>query len=96
MEAEAITREIARVIRQFLTEDYKIFLFGSWAKGTAADTSDVDIAIDGPKKIDQDVMIRIKAGLEGIPTLRSMDVVDLNSAGEEFKKNVLEHARLIN
>ena len=96
MEKEEIIKEIIKIVRQFLSEEYKIFLFGSWAKGTALDVSDLDIGLDGPGKIDQEIMIKIKAGLEGILTLRSIDLVDLNSAGGEFKKDILKHAQILN
>lgn len=95
MEKEEILKETVKIIRQYLPTDCKILLFGSWAKGTALDTSDLDIAIDGPQKINQEVMIKIKAAIEGIMTLRKVDVVDLNSVDEEFKKNILDHAQII-
>ena len=96
MEKDEIVKEIVKVIRQYLPPDYKVLLFGSWAKGTALDVSDLDIGLDGPGKIDQEIMIKIKAGLEGILTLRSIDLVDLNSAGGEFKKDILKHAQILN
>ncbi|MEK7062788.1 MAG: nucleotidyltransferase domain-containing protein [Patescibacteria group bacterium] len=95
MEKDEIIREIVGIIRHFLPKDYKIFLFGSWAKGTALETSDLDIAILGPKAVDQEIMIRIKSSVDGIPTLRSMDIVDLNLSGEEFKNRALKHSRVL-
>jgi len=95
MEKDEIIKEIVAIIRHFLSKDYKIFLFGSWAKGTALETSDLDIAILGPKEVEQEIMIRIKSGVEGIPTLRSVDIVDLNLSGEEFKNRVLKHSRVL-
>lgn len=71
-------------------------MFGSWAKGTAINESDLDIAILGPQAVEQEIIIRIKAGVDGIPTLRSIDIVDLNSVGEDFKNKVLEHAQAVN
>ncbi len=96
MEKEEILKEIVKIIRQYLPSDYQVLLFGSWAKGTALETSDLDIGINGPKKVDQEIMIKIKAGLGGIPTLRSVDIVDLNSVGGEFKTDILEHAQILN
>lgn len=96
MEKEDIIKEVIKIIRQFLSEDYKVFLFGSWAKGTAVNESDLDIAILGPQAVEQEIMIRVKSGISGIPTLRTIDIVDLNSVGEEFKNKVLEHAQAIN
>ena len=96
MEKEDILKEVVGIIRQYLPPDYKVLLFGSWAKGTALDVSYSDIAIYGPERVDRGIMIRIKAILESIPTLRSLDVVDINSMSEEFKKDVLKHAQIIN
>ena len=95
MEKNEIIKEIIAIIRHLLPKDYKIFLFGSWAKGTALETSDLDIAILGPKAVEQEIMIRIKSSIDGIPTLRSVDIVDLNLSGEEFKDRVLKHSRVL-
>lgn len=93
MNLDNIINEVVKIITHFLPSDYKIFLFGSWAKNNALDTSDIDIAILGKTKVEWDKMVQILNAKENIPTLRSIDIVDLNSKEENFKSNVLKYAR---
>lgn len=94
MDREEILQEILKIIRRHLPEkDFRILLFGSWAKESAEPTSDIDIGILGERNVDDFVLLRIKEEVGGIPTLRSVDIVDLNKADEKFKKEVLSYAK---
>ena len=94
MEKEEILKEVTKIIRFYLpARSYKIFLFGSWTKGTALEVSDLDIGILGRKELPWDVLFRIKKAVEGIPTLRKTDIVDLKSVGKDFRENVLHEAK---
>ena len=95
MNIETLIQNITATIRHNLSKDYKIVLFGSWAKGNARETSDIDIGILGEKQIDWPVMLRIKDEIENFPTLRSIDVVDLKTKSEIFRNNVLSYAKAI-
>lgn len=96
MKKDKIIKEAVQIVKENLSDDYKIFLFGSWAKGNALETSDIDIGILGKKKIKWSLMARILERTESIPTLRSIDIVDLNSVDESFKNNVMRHAKILN
>jgi len=94
MEKDEVIQEAVRIIRRYLPENrFKLMLFGSWAKDTAQPTSDIDIGILGDENIDEMLLLRIKEELKGIPTLRSIDIVDLGAADESFRKEVLSHAK---
>ena len=94
MEREEILREILKIIRRYLPEkDFKIFLFGSWAKESAEPTSDIDIGILGKESVEGLVLIRIKCEIEAIPTLRKIDVVDLKAVDDKFREGVLSYAK---
>lgn len=94
MEREEILREILKIIRRYLPEkDFKIFLFGSWAKESAEPTSDIDIGILGKESVEGLVLIRIKGEIEAIPTLRKIDVVDLKAVDDKFRECVLSYAK---
>jgi len=96
MEKEIIIKEVVGIIRRYLSEDYRIYLFGSWAKNTAIETSDLDIGILGKEKITDEIMTKISREVETISTLRGIDVVDLQAKSDEFRQGVLEYAKLIN
>lgn len=52
----------------------KVILFGSRAKGTARERSDIDIAVSGTK--DFDLLVE---EIEELPTLYSVDIVNLDT-----------------
>ena len=93
MEVEEIIKEAVSVIRRYVPEEYKIFLFGSQAEKKAASGFDIDIGIFGPEKIPQRTFRRIKNEIDAIPTLRKIDVVDFNAVDKEFKENALSKAK---
>ncbi len=92
---EEIIKEASKIIREYLGEEYKVLLFGSWAKGDALETSDIDIGILGKNTVPFQTMVQIKERIEKIPTLRGIDIVDLKSVGEEFRRGVLEYAKVL-
>lgn len=93
MEQQEIIEQVKQIIGLHLQSPHRIFLFGSWAKGTAIETSDLDIAILSQEKIPWATMTNIKQAVEAIPTLRSIDILDLNAVTEEFKKRILEEGK---
>lgn len=95
MNKELVICEAEKILKKHLPRGYKFLIFGSWSRGDALPTSDIDIGILGKKKVPHDTMMMIREEAENIPTLRSVDIVDLNSVEESFKNNVLEYARPI-
>lgn len=99
MEIESIKpiiNEIVKIIRKYLAkDDYKIYLFGSWARGDALNTSDIDLGILGKEKVNFDVMSKILREKEAISTLRSIDIVDLNTKSEDFRNKALKEGKLL-
>ncbi len=96
MERDEIIKEALGIIRRHLPDrGFSVLLFGSWAKGSAEPTSDIDIAILAPRPIDDLLLLRIREEISGIPTLRRIDVVDLNDTDERFREEVLSYARAL-
>jgi len=95
MEQNLILEKIAKIIQKSVPKDHKILLFGSWAKGNALDASDIDIGILGRKKVPFGIMVKIFNEAENIPTLRSIEIVDLMTKDKEYKKNVLKYAKVL-
>lgn len=57
----------------------RLELFGSFATGTAAPTSDIDFVVYGCKDI-----LRLEEALMEIETLRKIDIFDYDSIHNEF------------
>lgn len=83
------------IIQKHIGKSCKIYLFGSWAKKNALPTSDLDIAILGKKKNSWETMAKIRREIEDIPTLRQIDIVDLNGVEKDFRKNILRSGKLL-
>jgi predicted nucleotidyltransferase len=96
MEAAEAIKEAVRAIRRHLPRrDAELFLFGSRAKSTHSEGSDIDIAILGSRRIAGPLLSRIKEDVRAIPTLRRIDIVDLNGSDARFKREVLSHAKTL-
>lgn len=66
-------------------------LFGSWAKGTENERSDIDIAVVGVKDIE-----KLREDIENIPTLRSFDIVNIEDCKNELLlKEIKQYGRKI-
>jgi predicted nucleotidyltransferase len=74
---------------------YKIVLFGSRAAGRAGPRSDFDIGVIGERPMPLDVFFQIEDKLEALPTLYSIDWVDLSRALPAFRENALKEASVI-
>lgn len=72
MHIEEILQLIRNICRVHRAEE--VILFGSRAKGTAGERSDIDIAVSGVKDVE-----KLREELERIPTLFSIDLVDLDT-----------------
>ena len=74
----------------------KVYLFSSRARGTARQTSDVDIAVlpEGPTP--WAALSRIRERLEESTIPFQVDVVDLSETDEDFRSRVLKEGVLWN
>ncbi len=63
-------------------------LFGSWALGNPRPHSDIDIAIDGPRPVEPAQLAEIRDACERIPTLFTIDLVDLATVSARFRQSV--------
>lgn len=95
MTIETIVDRVIRIIRAHLSEEYRIVLFGSWANENAQTTSDIDIGILGKQRVPWQIMVRILQEVDEIPTVRSIDVVDLQAKDDVFKNKVLQSAKVL-
>lgn len=57
----------------------RLELFGSFATGTATDTSDIDFVVYGCKDV-----LKLERALEEIETLRKINIFDYDSIHNEF------------
>lgn len=90
--ANKLKKEIQKIISKYLDlNKYRVFLFGSRVRGDNFERADIDIGIDGPQKILENIKLQIQEDLEKIPVLYKFDVVDFKSVSEKFKKQALKN-----
>ena len=88
-----LTRMASQRIKSHLPRGYDLFLFGSWAKGTAVPTSDIDLGIVGLRPLPLEIMSEIRGSLDAMPTIRKIDFVDLRRMSKEHRRDILKYAK---
>ena len=63
----------------------RVLLFGSRARGTARDRSDIDLAIDAPGASEQE-WDRIAVAVDEAETLLRIDLIRLDEASGDFRE----------
>ena len=87
--AEEVIHKVTEICREHAVK--KVILYGSRAKGTARERSDIDIAVCGTKDFD-----RLLEDIENIPTLYTVDLVDLDTCTNTFLlEDINEYGRKI-
>jgi uncharacterized protein len=66
----------------------KIYLFGSRARERHSSGSDIDLALDNGKKIDFDIIVKLKIDIDNSIIPLGVDLVDLNNASEKLREQV--------
>lgn len=93
---EKLKKEILDIVGKYVDlKTIQVFFFGSRVSGKGTDRSDIDVGIEGPDKIEAAVMGNIKDEIESLPTLYTIDIVDLASTTEKFRQVAKQHIKLI-
>ena len=77
MTINSILEEIINLAKNILL--LPLFFFGSRAKGTATERSDIDIAVSGIPDTEN-----LREELDNLPTLYTIDLVNLDECGNQL------------
>ena len=89
MKVEEVISRVAELCRQY--DAKKVILYGSRAKGTALERSDIDIAVSGVN--DFDLLVE---KIEDLPTLYSVDLLNMDTCRNELlMEDVRKYGRKI-
>lgn len=83
MEITEILNQIQVLCRKYQVEH--LYLFGSYATGTATDTSDIDIIIKGGRRVD-----RLRDEIDRIPTLKKIDIFEYDKCRNSYLKEDMD------
>ncbi len=81
MPQEEVLREVAQRVAQLLQgRRYRLYLFGSRARGEATPRSDYDLALWADPPLDLATLAHLREALEALPILQRVDLVELSWA----------------
>ena len=73
------------ILNKSLSSDVKVWVYGSRAKWTTLDSSDLDLALESKNKIDDKIISRLKRDFEESNLPYEVDVVDINTVQPFFR-----------
>ena len=89
MKVDEVIRETAKICRSFHAKE--VILYGSRAKGTARERSDIDIAVSGVENFDL-----LTEKIEELPTLYSVDLLNMDTCRNQLLlEDIREYGRKI-
>ena len=89
MKVEEVISEVAKLCRNFHAKE--VILYGSRAKGTARERSDIDIAVTGVMNFDI-----LEEKIEELPTLYSVDLLNMDTCRNDLlKEDIRQYGREI-
>lgn len=89
MSPEDVIKEVGRLCRKHQAKE--VILYGSRAKGTARERSDIDIAVAGADDFDL-----LSEEVDDLPTLYSVDLLNLDTCRNQLLlEDIREYGRKI-
>lgn len=85
---------LKKLVLESLTKrpDIQVYLFGSRAKNSARETSDVDIALLSKQAVSNQLIVMLRDKIEESNIPYQVDIVDLNTVNDALKTKFLEGA----
>ena len=84
-----LAEQVASIIRAEAGPNVEVYWFGSWPCGKATPRSDLDMGIMAEKPLDPLLREQLTAAIDLLPTLHSIDLVDLRTVDDRFRARVL-------
>lgn len=94
--AEKLRKDLFDIIYSEISrEEYTAFFFGSRVSGTAGERSDIDVGIEGEKKVPAVSLAKIEDAVEALSTLYKIEIVDFARVSDDFKKVAKEEVEVV-
>jgi len=85
---KSLAQQVAEKARRELGDDINVIWFGSWVRGDAQPHSDIDLAIAAPHPIPTERVALLRNWIDDLPTLFSIDLINLNEASEDLLEQI--------
>ena len=76
------------ILCEHLSDNVKVWVFGSRANWTTKDSSDLDLAVEGDTRLDLKTISALEIAFEESDLPYTVDIVDLNRIGDSFRQIV--------
>ena len=86
---------IQKILNKYLSEDVKVWVFGSRAKQATKRSSDLDLALEGREKINYQIIIQLQCDFEESDLPYKVDLVDMATISRGFRKNIEKDKTLL-
>lgn len=86
-----LARSIAEKIHGEFGGEARTVWFGSWVRGDATNHSDIDLAIIAPAPLLHRQLAQLRAWVEDLPTLYSVDLVAWDEAPRSIQQEIMEY-----
>ena len=88
-----LLHSISRIVKENVSCEYQLFLFGSRVTGANDIKADIDIGIIPNKKLSARQLQNIKENIEELSTLLKIDFIGFSSVIDEFKSIALMNTK---
>ena len=86
---------IAKEFYQRFKKPIALYWFGSWMKGTATITSDIDLAIKHSELIEPEKLLEFRNWLDDLSTLYSIDLVEFEKCDTKLQQEINRFGKLL-
>jgi len=84
-----LAEEVAQKLRRELGEGISVIWFGSWIRGDASPHADIDLAVRSAAPIDPVTLATLRQWIDDLPTLYSIDLVNLDDVAPRLANEIL-------
>lgn len=82
---------VCAILRETLSEQFRVFVFGSRAGGTVKPWSDLDLSIEGPGPLSLSSLATLRDAFDESSLPWKVDLIDRCTASEEFGHIIDQH-----
>lgn len=83
---QRLVSQIQQIVAPVRPSGYKLFIFGSRARGTNRKFSDIDLGVEGKNRLSNEEYLTLTAFLEDSDLPYKVDVIDFSTVTSQFRK----------
>lgn len=89
---DRLVKELITLAKKYQEKGVRLFIFGSFAKSSDHKTSDLDLGVIWINKRIPKTFTELYRDVQELPTIRKIDLVDMNQVDDAFKREALNQA----